>query len=200
MGGGVLPTTIHNGKLYFLFGKEGQYEDTARGFSDFGGGTDNNEKLIETAAREGSEELTGFLGDRAEIYKMLRSHGTYNIDYKDKDTKFDTYRTHIFPFQYNYFLPHYYNNNQRFLQKKLSPEIFKTTTIFEKIEIRWVSIDELKEMRPKFRFWYRNIVDKILAEKQQIISFIKKSMKKKTIKNRTKKNRTKKSKTKWFIF
>ena len=196
MGAGILPTTIHNGKLYFLFGKEGNYEDTAKGFSDFGGGTDKNENLLETAAREGSEELTGFLGDKVEIYKMLRSHGTYNIDYKDKDPKFNTYRTHIFPFHYNSYLPLYYNNNQRFLQKKLSPQIFKTTTIFEKIEIRWISIDELKEMRPKFRFWYRNIVDKILAEKQQIISFIKKSMKKKTIKNRTKKNKTRK----WFIF
>ena len=43
MGAGILPTTIHNGKLYFLFGKEGKYEDSAPGFSDFGGGTDNNE-------------------------------------------------------------------------------------------------------------------------------------------------------------
>ena len=38
-----------DGKLYFLFGKEGKYEDTAPGFSDFGGGTDNNESLIKTA-------------------------------------------------------------------------------------------------------------------------------------------------------
>ena len=41
MGAGILPTTIHNDKLYFLFGKENQYEDSAEGFSDFGGGTDN---------------------------------------------------------------------------------------------------------------------------------------------------------------
>ena len=58
MGAGVLPTTILNGKLYFLFGKENQYEDSAPGFSDFGGGTDNNEKFLETAVREGGEELT----------------------------------------------------------------------------------------------------------------------------------------------
>ena len=41
MGAGILPTTIHNGKLYFLFGKEGKYEDSAPGFSDFGGETDD---------------------------------------------------------------------------------------------------------------------------------------------------------------
>ena len=57
MGGGILPATIHEGKLYFLFGKEGKYEDTAPGFSDFGGGTDNNESLIKTATREGGEEF-----------------------------------------------------------------------------------------------------------------------------------------------
>jgi hypothetical protein len=36
MGAGILPTTIHNNKLYFLFGKENQYEDSAHVFSDFG--------------------------------------------------------------------------------------------------------------------------------------------------------------------
>ena len=41
MGGGILPTTIHEGRLYFLFGKESKYEDTAPGFSDFGGGNGN---------------------------------------------------------------------------------------------------------------------------------------------------------------
>ena len=39
MGAGILPTTIHKGKLYFLFGKEGKHEDSAPGFSDFGGGS-----------------------------------------------------------------------------------------------------------------------------------------------------------------
>ena len=52
MGAGILPTTIHNGKLYFLFGKESKYEDSAPGFSDFGGGTDNSESFLETAVRE----------------------------------------------------------------------------------------------------------------------------------------------------
>ena len=43
MGAGILPTTIHQGKLYFLFVIEGKYEDSAPGFSDFGGGTDFSE-------------------------------------------------------------------------------------------------------------------------------------------------------------
>ena len=190
MGAGILPTTIHNGKLYFLFGKEGKYEDSAPGFSDFGGGTDNSETFLETAVREAGEEFTGFLGNDADIRKMLRRCGTYNIDYKTNGHK--TYRMHIFPFEYNQWLPYYYNNNQRFLQKRLSPIIFKTTKIFEKAEIKWVPVDDLKKMRPKFRSYFQNIVDMMLDQHDSIKSFIQKCSKKnkKTLRNTYKKNKT----------
>lgn len=190
MGAGILPTTIHNGKLYFLFGKESKYEDSAPGFSDFGGGTDNNESFFETAIREAGEEFTGFLGTDNDVRKMLRRCGTYNIDYKTNGHK--TYRMHIFPFEYNHWLPYYYNNNQRFLQKRLSPIIFKTTKIFEKAEIKWVSVDDLKKMRPKFRFYFQNIVDMMLDQQDSIKSFIQKCSKKtkKTLRNTYKKNKT----------
>ena len=195
MGAGILPTTIHNGKLYFLFGKEGKYEDTAPGFSDFGGGTDNTESFINTAIRESGEEFTGFLGNSNDIRKLLTKNGTYNIDYKSKNHK--TYRTHIFPFEYNHWLPYYYNNNQRFLQKNLPAKIFKTTKIFEKAEIRWVCVDDLKKMRPEFRFWYKDTIDSIYAQQDDIKKFImqglKKSTKKKTLRNKIKnKNKTRK--------
>ena len=141
MGAGILPTTIHNGKLYFLFGKESKFEDSAPGFSDFGGGSDNNESYFETAVREAGEELTGFLGNDTDIRKMLNKNGTYNIDYTTDGHK--TYRMHIFPFEYNPWLTHYYNNNQQFLQKNLPDKVFKTTKIFEKAEIRWICVDDL---------------------------------------------------------
>jgi 8-oxo-dGTP pyrophosphatase MutT (NUDIX family) len=203
MGAGILPTTIHNGKLYFLFGKEGKYEDSAPGFSDFGGGTDDSETFLETAVREAGEEFTGFLGDDNDIRKMLKKHGTYDIDHKTDGHK--TYRMHIFPFEYNEWLPHYYNNNQRFLQKRLAPKIFKTSKIFEKAEIRWVCVDELKKMRPQFRSYFQNIVDMILNQKESIKQFIrsknrriksslKKGTKKKTLrKKHGKQNKTRKS-------
>ena len=180
MGAGILPTTIHNGKLYFLFGKEGKYEDSAPGFSDFGGGTDNSESFLETAVREAGEEFTGFLGNDADIRKMLRAHGTYTIDHKSEGH--GTYRTHIFPFEYNEWLPFYYNNNQQFLQKRLPEKVFKTTKIFEKAEIRWICVDDLKKMRPQFRFWYQNIIDTMLNEKDSINSFVEKGLKKSTVK------------------
>ena len=190
MGGGILPTTVHNGKLYFLFGKEGKYEDTAPGFSDFGGGSDNKESLFSTAIRESGEEFTGFLGNSKDIRHLLTKHGTYNIDHKSEGHK--TYRTHIFPFEYNHWLPHYYNNNQRFLQKHLSPKIFKTTKIFEKAEIKWVCVDDLKQMRPQFRFWYRDTIDKMYAERNQIKQFILNGLKKKTLRRKHKKKKTRK--------
>jgi 8-oxo-dGTP pyrophosphatase MutT (NUDIX family) len=171
MGAGILPTTIYKGKLFFLFGKENKYEDSAPGYSDFGGGTDNNETFLNTAIREAGEELTGFLGTCKDI-KNLLSKGTYNIDYKPSDNIHSTYRMHIFSYDYNEWLPFFYNNNQKFLQKNLSPKIFKTTKIFEKAEIKWISIDELPKMRNQFRFYFRNILDKIIEEKKQIKKFI----------------------------
>ena len=42
MGAGILPTTIHNNKLYFLFGKENPLEDSSKGWSDFGGGIEKD--------------------------------------------------------------------------------------------------------------------------------------------------------------
>ena len=193
MGAGILPITIcSDGKIYFLFGKENKYEDSASGWSDFGGGTDNKESFFQTACREGSEELTGFLGSSNDIATLLKTKGkggTYTIDYTDKSGKYGTYRTHIFPLTYDPMLPHYYNNNQRFLQKHLSPEIIKSTKIFEKAEIRWICIDELKKMRKQFRSFYQHIVDEILANKSEITRFIKE-------RNRQQSNSSKSTKSK----
>ena len=183
MGAGILPTCIHKNKLYFLFGKEHEYCDTP-GWSDFGGGTDNNETYIQTAIREGGEELTGFLGNDADITKLLKKHGTYNIDYKSDNTSYKTYRMHIFPIEYDEMLPFYYNNNQRFLQKRLDPNVIKKSKIFEKEEIRWVCVEDIVKMRPQFRSYFQNIVDMIFAQQKSIKKFISSGLKTRT-KNKT---------------
>jgi len=195
MGAGILPTTIHNGKLLFLFGKENKYEDSAPGFSDFGGGTDNNESFFETAIREAGEELTGFLGNDTDIRKLLKKHGTYNIDYKTKASSHKPYRMHIFPYEYNPWLTHYYNNNQQFLQKNLPPDVIKTTKIFEKEEIRWISVDDLKKMRSQFRSYFQDIVDIMLNQKEDIRKFIEKSRNSRNSRNSGSRNRKSRSKT-----
>ena len=165
---GVLPTTIRNGKLYFLFGKENKFEKSAPGFSDFGGGGEKGETQLDTAIREGGEELTGFLGTDDQLRKMLTASGTVTIDLKN-----GAYRTHIFYMKYDPYLEKYYNNNQKFIQRRLDPNVIKTSKIFEKAEIRWICIDDLEKMRPKFRHFFVPIVDQILSKKDAIETLIK---------------------------
>jgi len=176
MGGSILPVTVHNNKLYFLFGKERDIDENP-GWSDFGGGTDAGESFIQTASREGSEELTGFLGDATEIKKLMSKYGTHNIDYKSNGHT--TYRCHIVPMSFPegiHLLPFYYNNNQRFLQKRLDPQIITDSKIFEKAQIRWFSFDDMKKDHKKFRSFYQNIVSLILNDKNAIETFARSSL------------------------
>ena len=182
MGAGILPTTIHNNKLYFLFGKENKYADTP-GWSDFGGGTDNNESPLHTAMREGTEELTGFLGMEKDIQKLLKRKGTYNLKMNPKGHS--TYTMHIFPMEYDEKLPFYYNNNQRFIQRKVDPNIIKESKIFEKGEIQWICIDKIPKMRKQFRSYFQEMSDNIYSKKDDIEAFIRSGLSKK---NKTRKN------------
>jgi 8-oxo-dGTP pyrophosphatase MutT (NUDIX family) len=180
MGAGILPATVHNNKLYFLFGKENKYESSAPGYSDFGGGTDNKESLFETAVREAGEELTGFLGSSQDVRKLLKKHGTYNVDYSHSEHSL--YRMHIFPLKYDPMLAIYYNNNQQFIQSHLDPNVIKKSKIFEKAEIRWVCVDDILKMRPQFRSYFQNIIDIVYDEKADINKFIRTSLREKKLK------------------
>jgi hypothetical protein len=175
MGASILPVTIYKGKLYFLFGKE-RPDDDNPGWSDFGGGTDANESYIQTAIREGGEELTGFLGTDADVKHLLGTHGTFNVDFKSDGH--GIYRVHIFPLKYDAQLSHYYNNNQRFLQKRLDPKIIRDSKIFEKQQIRWFSVNDIIRMkkRKEFRSFYQKVIELILAKRTGIDAFIKKAL------------------------
>jgi 8-oxo-dGTP pyrophosphatase MutT (NUDIX family) len=164
MGAGILPITIHNNKLYFLFGKENKFADTP-GWAEFGGGSEGKETPLKTAVREGTEEITGFLGSANDLERKMKKTGTFNIDW-------NTYRTHILPMEYDELLPFYYNNNQRFLQKRLDPKIIEKSKIFEKEEIRWFSIDEIKKRKIPFRSYYYNIADLIIKNELAIDKFV----------------------------
>jgi len=102
------------------------------------------------------------------LRKMLTASGTYTIDLQN-----GAYRTHIFYMKYDPYLEKYYNNNQKFIQKRLDPTVIKTSKIFEKAEIRWICIDDLDKMRPKFRHFFTPIVDKILSNRDAIETLIK---------------------------
>ena len=162
----LLPVTIHQNQLYFLFGKENELEDSAKGFSDFGGGVEKNETILETALREGSEELTGFLGDSNELKSHIKNHGgTYPL-------VVETYHVNMFYLPYDEKLPKYYNWNHRFLWNRMNKHTLNKTKLFEKIEIQWFSTKSMKSRIREFRPFYRNIVKQILSKTSEIESFL----------------------------
>jgi hypothetical protein len=174
MGAGILPCTIHNNKLYFLFGKENKYADTP-GWSDFGGGKDNNETPIQTALREGTEEFTGFLGGEKDIKKLLKA-GVYKIEFNTGSSSGSPYTMHIFPMEYDAKLPMYYNNNQRFLHKKMSPKLMKESKVFEKSEIKWMTADDVHKNCKQFRIYFQQACNRLYKEKKDIEEFIRKRL------------------------
>jgi 8-oxo-dGTP pyrophosphatase MutT (NUDIX family) len=178
--GSILPISIHKNQLYFLFGKENSLEDTAKGWSDFGGGVENNESPYKTALREGGEELTGFLGDGKSIQKIIKKNGgVYKLVNK-------TYHVHMFFLEYDENLPKYYNQNHRFLWDRMNHTVLDESKLFEKIEINWFSIEDMKRRKKEFRNFYQEIVNDILSDFENIQKFIiKKSKHNKTMKKYT---------------
>ena len=168
-GSGLLPVAIHKNKLYFLFGKENDLEDSAKGFSDFGGSIDNNESPFETALREGAEELTGFLGNAAELERHIKSHGGVKL------FKLENYYTHIFVLDYDQHLPKYYNMNHRFLWDKMDKQILNDSKLFEKIEICWFRPEEMMSRISEFRGFYQEMIKKLYKARHEIHGFIQKN-------------------------
>jgi hypothetical protein len=173
----ILPVAMHNGKLYFLFGKENPMEDSAKGFSDFGGGIDNNDTPIETAIREGCEELTGFLGTKEMLRKRLRKTGTYKMlhmnEHKIVNGKPSPYTIFIFPFPYDTGIVEYFNNNHSFLWNRMDKKMLNKSKLFEKIQIDWFCEDELEKRMSEYRSFYCDIVRDLIREKDKIRRFIK---------------------------
>lgn len=159
VGGAVLPVAKHNGKLYFLFGKENSMEDSASGYSDFGGGVEKGETALSTAIREGEEETTGFISSSF-IRKQLSK--------KKFPVQIENYTTFLIRMDYDPNLIKYYNDNHSFLWRKLDKKYLNSTKLFEKIQINWFCETELKRKRKQFRGFYQHMVDQIIAQLPQI--------------------------------
>ena len=149
-------------------------EDSARGFSDFGGGVEKGESIMDTALREGSEELCGFLGDSASIRAMLRK-GVYPLSHKD-------YHIHMFGMEYDEKLPVYFTNHHKFLWARMDKKMLNDSKYFEKQEIRWFSVEDMRRKKGLFRPFYREMVDRILGDIQGISAFVKKKTSRRTLK------------------
>ena len=161
----ILPVACHKGVLYFLFGKENEMEDSSRGFSDFGGSIENGESIMETALREGSEELSGFLGDSNAIKKLL-ANGTYTLSHND-------YHIHIFLLDYDVNLPVYFTNHHKFVWNRMDKNLLNESKFFEKQEIKWFSLQDMRRNISQFRNFYQEIVSLIFTHSKDIYKFVK---------------------------
>ena len=178
VGSSVLPACFHKGKLYFLFGKENSLADTP-GWSDFGGGVEKGESIYSTAMREGGEELTGFLGNMEELIK--KNGGVYKMQYdsssdsssdSSNNSKSSSYHMHLFHLDHSDELVNLYNNNHKFLWKRMNQRYLTNTKLFEKIEIRWFSMEEMKQRKHEFRSFYKDVIDIIIGEEANIKRFL----------------------------
>jgi len=164
MGAGILPVSIYNNKLYFLLGKENKFNDSP-GWSDFGGGKEDNESMIQTAAREGSEELNGFFGDEKEVKNLIFNNLILKVGIKN-------YSTFIVRVKYNKDLPNYFNNNFKFNMSHLGNLVEENNGLFEKERIKWFTIDELiKEQN--YRSYYAPIIKTIIKKEKNIMDKLK---------------------------
>lgn len=167
-GSSVLPVSIaDSGKLVFLFGKECEKEDSAHGFSDFGGGVEKGESILDTAIREGAEELTGFLGNPEQLRASIELRGGFY------PLKKGNYHAHLFYQPYNHQLPLFYNFNHQFLWDRMDQTLLNRTKLFEKIRIEWFTVQDMKERIHEFRGFYQKMVRYLITHEKEIIAFVK---------------------------
>ena len=160
----ILPVRVRRGRLEFLFGKE-KASDATPGWSDFGGGVDRGESPREAAIREAGEELTGFLGSRARVVRLVREALVLQ--------PLPTYTCHII------FLGEedgdtdqlvlFFNRNAHYVHAHLDPAVIRRSKIFEKTQIRWFTLPEMAQQRHLFRSFYRTIVDHLILHAPHIL-------------------------------
>jgi hypothetical protein len=167
MGGGALPIAYNkkNKTVYLLFGKENEYlNKDSPGFSDFGGGEKPGESALDTALREGCEELNGFFGCEGEIKRLIKENLVTSLNH-------DRYTTFLFEIDYDENLPFYFNNNYKFLKSHVNKLVRHATNgLFEKSVIKWMTFDDMRNERSSFRSYYRNVVDVILENEDDIVA------------------------------
>ena len=167
----ILPVAICNNELHFLFGKENEMEDSAKGFSDFGGRVESGESIYDTALREGAEELCGFLGNPKQLSQLIKKNGgTYKLTYGSESK---AYHVHIFFIEYDEKLPEYFINNHKFLWERMDKNLLNDSKFFEKQEIKWFCMNDMKKKKSEFRSFYREIIDMFLKDIEKIKQFIK---------------------------
>jgi hypothetical protein len=89
------------------------------------------------------------------------------------------YTTFIVPVMYDINLPIYFNNQVRFLNEYMDDSTLNKSTMHEKQEIKWFSIDQLRKDRNTFRPFYHEIVDQVIERETDLMNLFGKKNKKK---------------------
>jgi hypothetical protein len=55
----------------------------------------------------------------------------------------------------------------------MNKKVLNDSKLFEKIEIQWFSIEDMKKRKNEFRMFYQEIVDQFLGDLEKITQFIK---------------------------
>lgn len=152
MGAGILPIAIYNKKIYLLLGKE----NGSGGWSDFGGGREQGESLYQTALREGVEELNGFLGTESDMKKLIENNSVGVIS-----TDKPIYKCYMIKINYDANLPFYFNSNFKLMRRRLTNAVRESNGLFEKSEIKWIPLDEIKNYRMR-RYFYNYVLPGII--------------------------------------
>lgn len=164
-GAGILFTCIYEGKLYFLLGRENKYCVNGKyTYCDFGGGVDPNETYMETASRECSEEMRGFLGNDNELLSLLKRIDPYYVDNRD-------YRIYIVPMPYISYLPIIYNNNSNLTSDYFKKSLLSTSKVLEKDKMIWYPIDGKSKGVPLRKF-FKESMKKIVDKKEEIMNYV----------------------------
>lgn len=153
MGAGILPISFHNDNLYLLFSREYIDRDGRPDWRDFGGTPENNETDIQTAVREGWEESSGFLGTKKDIAKLIKNNLVSKVSNKG-------YTVYIVLIEYDDKLPGKFRKHFLEMLHKDKSKICKKG-FYEKSELKWIKVSELKKNMHLFTKWYKHIVKKI---------------------------------------
>lgn len=169
VGSGVILVALHNNDAYYLFGKECSMErDKNCDWGDFGGARKDGEDLLDTTTREGAEELNGFFGSKADFEK-------YILKNKIDEVVYDQRYTYLVMADYDEKLPYYFKNNHKFISEYLKGHVNNPTNgLFEKSEVRWFSVNDLKREKNIFRSYFRNIINIIIYNHSKTLSKLRK--------------------------
>lgn len=148
MGAGILPVTIIKGSIIFLLGRE----QNSNYWCDFGGSSNCDESIYDTAIREGYEELDGFLGNKNKLDKLV-SNNLVSLCYTNRYTTFLFY---VKP-EILCSMPLYFNNHRLFLENEKILNL-KKKGLFEKNELKLFTKKDLLENYQEIRPFYRDIV------------------------------------------